>query len=270
MRKDNPTNKDVFPLCSTSWYRTQYKFEEKVRFNYIVATEGIQKEEWYQPFNVEIPEKQPCHPNEWNTIPYIHLARLNVEKPEDILDFVNRWGLLGLWKVKEYCEWPRPWLADLESKPLHIDKNFKIAFSGHYINNKFKGKSYYLRFQEPVAAFARAAKEYQYMYDLLKGDVDQKSEAEGFFNKYLSDCFPVTWYIDKWTTHWQTPSLLHTCYLLLWTDVLALRKYRRCQNQRCNKIFLLSRRGEDYCSFRCKENAKRNNRYHNVEKRKGD
>ncbi|WP_226655883.1 hypothetical protein [Pseudalkalibacillus hwajinpoensis] len=34
--------------------------------------------------------------------PFVSLAKLNTENEDEILQFANKWGLLGLWKEKEY------------------------------------------------------------------------------------------------------------------------------------------------------------------------
>jgi hypothetical protein len=263
LRPDNPIEKDTLPLQAVSWFRLDYSMVKKDNELYI-ATHKDSTVTKYQPFDTQPPKDkkgrnygQPEYPEEWNDLPHLHLARLNTEKEEGVLDFVNSWGLLGLWKCKDYLNWP---LFSHHKEFSYRDKDGSV-FSSSYINSVIERKSrfYYHRYQEPLIVFIKAVKEFQQVITLLDGSLDDKSDAEEFINKYIAECKPVTWYVsqpEQWTTHWQTPSQLHTCYLLIWMDLLGLRKYRYCKHDSCGKIFIQGRPNEDYCSFRCKENAK--------------
>lgn len=274
MIQNDPVSKSNLPIpfLVTEWFRSSYKLEKRGHIYYINSEEGS-KVEKYSP-NVDPLEKQPQYPKEWKTMPHIHLARLDIRKPEEVLDFVNRWGLLGLWRVKGYSEWPWPRYKDPEEKPLYYDRHFKVVFSEHYLKHGDlnNGKNYYLCFQEPLPAFIDAAKEFQFMSNLLNGNADDKSEAEEIISKYIKDIRPVVWYLtepkEQWSTHWDSPSLLHTCYLHIWMDLMALRKYRKCNHERCNSFFVVSRSDEEYCSYRCKNNAMRKKYYEDIEKPK--
>lgn len=281
MRPDNPINEDILPLYTTAWFQLDYSLEEKGGIFYIVAKENS-RPEYYQPLEAQPPKnkkgrpyKQPHYPEGWNELPHIHLARINTEKTEDILEFVNRWGLLGLWRVEKYREWPWPLHVDSKKQSIYQGKPLEGKFLKCYINPTFENKKsefYPHRFQEPLPVFIEAVKEFQDLFTLLEGDVNQKSEAQDLLNKYIRECYPVAWHItepkEQWISHWQTPSLLHACYLLTWLDLIAVCKYRRCKYYHCQKIFIVKHPGEEYCSFRCKENAKRFRYYHNVEKKK--
>ncbi|MDK2887922.1 MAG: hypothetical protein PWP72_800 [Thermoanaerobacter sp.] len=276
MRPDAPAGSHVLPVQATAWFRLEYELTEENGIAYITATDRP-FDAWYQPLDVPPLTKQPHRPEGWQQWPHMHLARLNTKSPEEILEFVNRWGLLGLWNIPGYCEWT-PWLQE-EYEPYQTKgvKLFHEAwFSKHYINPAYEGRRgpYNLhRYREPLEAFIDAAQEFQMFVALANGEKpegyrhapkspeDRKSEAQDILNRYLADCRPVTWYIAKlkeqWHTHWQAPSLLHCCYLLVWFDLTGLREYRRCRHRPCGGFFVATRPNVDYCSTRCYENAKR-------------
>ncbi|TEB08627.1 hypothetical protein Psch_02193 [Pelotomaculum schinkii] len=271
MRPDSPKEEEFLPLQTTSWYHSKYTLKENNGIVYLVA-EGGTKPEPYQPLEAQPPKKnnrnsQPYYPEEWNCLPHINLARLDLNNQNDILDFVNRWGLLGLWEVKDYRYWSF-WPYE-RFIMIHKDNPVVKTFSYHYINPDFmdgRSRSHHQRYREPLDAFIKAAQEYQNCITLLEGDADDKSDAQDLLNKYISDCHPTAWYItepkEQWTSHWQSPSLLHTCYLIRWMDLISLRDYKRCKHKTCRKIFIAERPNERYCSFRCKENSKRLRNYH--------
>lgn len=267
--RDYPALDEFMPLPATSWFHLKYTLKELNGIEYLAA-DGENEPDFYQPFGAKLPKiknryGQPHYPEEWNFLPHLNLARLDLDKLEDIIAFVNRWGLLGLWKVKEYQEWSFP----LYERSFYTDKATRERFSTHYLNPVFinaRRRLHYHRYQEPLPAFIKAVQEYKNFTVLLEGDADDKSDAEFLLNKYIMDCHPVTRYItdtkEQWFSHWQTPSLLHTCYLLRWMDLVNLRDYKRCQHKPCSNIYIAERPNEKYCSFRCKENAKRLRNYH--------
>jgi hypothetical protein len=64
------------------------------------------KLEWYDPLHTgEPPPKQGTHrkyEHEHQSTPHMHLARLDLASQDEVLGFVNTWGLLGLWEVPDY------------------------------------------------------------------------------------------------------------------------------------------------------------------------
>lgn len=283
MRSEYPTGTSVLPMEVTAWFRLEYRLVEKEGVTYIAATDKPFDEEngWYQPLHSVPPKSQLDRPEEWQNWPHMHLARLNVEKPEEVLGFVNRWGLLGLWNVRDYREWR---LAGEEYEPYRVE-GVKLLheayFSRHYINPAYEGRRgpYNMhRYQEPLEAFCWAVEDFQHFVALANGEKpkkyrhapktpeDRKSEAQDILNRYLADCRPVVWYVAKpeeeWETHWQAPSLLHCCYLAVWFDLTGLRKYRKCEHGPCSRFFIPARPNVVYCSIRCQENAKRLRNYY--------
>jgi hypothetical protein len=138
--------------------------------------------------------------------------------------------------------------------------------------NLQKNPSHYYRYryQEPLGAFISAAEKFQKFMKLLKGDndkprpqdmiFDDNSKAQDQLNKYIMQCQPVASYIarpeEKWSSHWQVPSLLHACYLLTWIDLCNLKQYKICGHKPCGRIFISNRNNWDYCSDDCQNNAK--------------
>lgn len=282
-RPYQPTGSDVPPVRATSWFRLQYELVEKEGITYIAATDKPfdPQNGWYQPLDYASPKQQPTWPEEWEGWLHLHLARLKAGNSEEVLQFVNRWGLLGLWNVRDYKDWS-PW-GESETYQVKGKKGvYEAYFSRHYVNPVYEGRrepEYKLHwYREPLEAFRWAVEEFQRFVALAHGEKpegypyapktpqDRKSEAQDILNRYLADCSPVTWYIarpkEEWVTFWRAPSLLHCCYLLVWLDLTALREYRRCLHQRCGGFFIPTRSNEDYCSVRCYENAKRLRNYY--------
>jgi len=275
-----PQNNSVVPLETTAWFCLRYQIREN-KDGFFLSAVRDSKPEWYQPTEYQLPEIRPNKPKDWNIAPHLHLANLNLEKQDKILEFVNCWGLLGLWNVKGegwgFSEWPWPYIG---RKPkMYQEGGFsKKEFSSWYINPYYENKKgeggYYLhRYREPLDAFIIAAKRFQKFMCLLNGTPDKKptpdqqSKAQDILNSFIADCRPVAWYVaepeESWKSHWQIPSLLHACYLLTWFDLCALRSYRVCNHKPCGNIYIASRDNQAYCSDLCQNNAKQYRKYHN-------
>jgi hypothetical protein len=275
-RPDYPGEEELIPLQATAWWRLKYALIEEDGVLYVAATEEPYSPDcWYQPLDAPPPKRQPKRPEGWQEWPHLHLARLDPDSPEDILAFANRWGLLGLWNVKKYRERTPPLWQGEEWKARF--RGVEAWFSRWYLNPAFEsrpGPWKLHRYREPVPAFAAAAEDFQNFVSLAQGEKprglserhapknpdDRKSVAQDLLNHYLAECFPVAWYLgagEGWKTHWQVPSLLHACYLLVWLDITGLREYRVCAHRTCRRIFVPTRPNVRYCSDMCQENAKR-------------
>lgn len=285
MRPDARAGSHVLPVQATVWFRLEYELVEENGETYIAATGrpfDIQKA-LYQPFDLPPVTKQPLRPEGWQEWPHLHLARLNAKSSEEILGFVNRWGLLGLWNVENYCEWRPPGEEYEPYRVRGVKFSHETWFSKHFANPVYKNsREHKLHlYREPLEAFVWAAEEFQHFVTLANGEKpegyryvsekpeDRKNEAQDILNRYLAGCRPVSWYTAKpeqWATHWQAPSLLHYCYLLMWFDLTGLRQYRRCQHRPCGGVFIATRPNVDYCSTRCYENAKRLRSYYHEER----
>jgi hypothetical protein len=276
-RPDFPEKNNIVPLETTAWFSLQYQVRDN-RDGLFLSAIRDSKPEWYQPMEYRLPEKRPNKPEGWNVAPHLHLANLNITKQDEILEFVNRWGLLGLWKVEGegwgFSGWPWPYVGGkprMYQEGLFGDKEFSFWYINPYYENKKSG--YYLhRYREPLDAFIMAAKRFQEFIRLLNGTPNNKSEAQDIANYYLLDCHPVAWYAAKpeesWKSHWQIPSLLHACYLLTLFDLCALRSYRVCKHKPCSRIYLAKRDNQLYCSDNCQNNAKQYRDYHSKKRSK--
>lgn len=289
-RPDYPAGagEEITPMKAMSWWRLKYTLTEEDGVLYIAAKdEPCPSDCWYQPLDVPPPKKQPRSPEGWRGWPHLHLARLDPNNPEDILAFTNRWGLLGLWNVRNYREWtPFLWWGD--TRIAQIEGKGEIH-AWWYLNPAFEGRPgpwRLHRYREPVAAFAAATEDFQDFVSLVRGEKprglsgrhvpedpnDRKTVAQDMLNHYLTECSPVAWHLGNkrgWSARWQVPSLLHTCYLLVWLDVTGLREYRTCAHTTCRRIFIPTRPNVRYCSELCHENAKRLRFYYRGRERRG-
>jgi hypothetical protein len=325
---------NVVPLTITGHYKApQYEIRKTAEGPFISAVDDGGMPEWYQPdeYLYEPLEKQPKKREVWNTAPHLHLQSINLKKRKEILGFVNKHGLLQLWEVDEYKDYPGPLfpgpLFELDVPTYKEGLCDAKSFSSWYINpyyekifdqklpaliwrcwvaddgdldfdgsatydaeadwetenppvaiNLQKNPSHYhrYRYREPLGAFISAAEKFQKFMKLLKGDndkprsqdqiFDDNSKAQDQINKYIMQCQPVASYIarpeEKWSSHWQVPSLLHACYLLTWIDLCNLKQYKKCGHKPCGRIFIPNRNNWDYCSDSCQNSAKNYRLYH--------
>lgn len=268
MRWSEETRGHVLPPKSTVWSRLDsYELVEENGVPYIAAGEGAKEVRYYQPFDFAFApdrvRKRPTRPEGWNEWPYLHLARLDLKKPEEILKFVKKWGYLGLANVERYWSW-----APAGEEPeRYIFKGLKEQhetwFSKYFINPKYE-RDKLRNYREPLEAFVWAASEFQRFFSLAVGEERNKEVSEEILNRYLKDCHLVCQCAGRgeWRNFWFFPSLLHACYLLTWLDLSGMRKYRRCLHSTCGKFFVAIRPNEEYCSNRCYENAKRLRNYY--------
>jgi len=220
----------------------------------------------YNLFSFEVPNKKPQTPEDWQKIPHLHLARLNLRRKEEILGFVNTWGLLGLWELhhkKRSVFDVHHWIFSFRTEDF-----FNPAFGGEGL------KDYLHQFREPLEAFITAAEEFQRFVGTAKERVAY-TEGKGvstallcdvdehIFNRYLANCHPVAYFgKGEWKASWYVPSLLHACYLLTWLDWCALRQYRWCEHSPCSRLFVPTRPDQQYCSDYCQNNAARLRHYY--------
>lgn len=278
---------EVLPMRTGEWVHHKYAIEGNIK-KYIVS---LYKDipEIYDPLDGILPEKKPKSSDKCNIKPHLHLANLNIDKDEkttikEVLGFVNRWGLLGLWDTK-YSSHKEDFL---NRSFLPKDISFEAFHSNSILNRNKIGKSDLTNnklpklntwvYQEPLALFIEAVKEFQeltsfiaeqrYKTDLYfllihKPNIERKLKMQNLLNLFIKECNPITALTtEEWISHWNTPSLLHSCYLSLWMDLTALRKYSRCKHKKCNKVFLITDSEQEYCSVLCYRAAKRSRGYY--------
>lgn len=257
----------AFPW-GTHWWRCRYEIREapsegsETRVRCIVAVPES-KGEWYDvltAWRANAPAKQPERPDsaEQDYAPHVALARLNPWDEQDMLRFVNRWGLLGLWKEHSYKG------AGLFAvhKPGPKDLTGEEEHSGWYIWDEFyqqSGKGLYLHsFCEPVELFAQAVEEYQELTRRLaagKESLEEATEAELTLCGWLQECAHPRPIYDAqkkaWLFGWECNSLLGWVYLLTFLDLVQGRTFRRCARRNCGRLFIPTRPNDTYCSGAC-------------------
>lgn len=260
----------------TCWWRCRYEIREappevsEIPVRCVVAVPELnadgtyRKPEWYDvltEWRANAPAKQPERPDsaEQDYAPHVALARLNPWDEQDILRFVNRWGLLGLWKAHRYKEGAGLFAVH---KPGPKDWTGEEEHSGWYIWDEFyqqSGKGLYLHsFCEPVELFAQAVEEYQELTRRLaagKESLEEATEAELTLCGWLQECAHPRPIYDAeknaWLFGWQCNSLLGWIYLLTFLDLVQGRTFRRCARRNCGKLFIPTRPNCMYCSDAC-------------------
>ncbi len=290
----------AFPW-GTHWWRCKYEIQKAPRGEWepevwcIVAVPELdadgtfRKPEWYDVFTewrANAPAKQPKERDsaEQDYAPHVALARLNPWNEQEVLRFVNRWGLLGLWEVESYKH-RKPMLAPDKPGPTSIFSEYKEKHSGWYIWDEFYQQSskglYMHSFCEPVALFAEAAEEYQRLHYLLaaaKGsDVPPEllarfieagddhdallnpqaaaREAEHRLSGWVHECAHPRPIYDAqkhaWQFGWECNSLLGWIYLMTFLDLVEGRGFKRCARRNCGRLFIPTRPNDTYCSTAC-------------------
>lgn len=305
MTKNQFTNDtDRIPKFFLLWHNGNYSI---VKINGIDCL-ALRPSDWprlYKPdFENEPPIMRPGKPSEWDVSPFVHLANLNIDKNEEILNFTRKWGLLGLWKVDDFKEWhpngehffrlKRAWLRsqghnehEIESiikKDLIYYDPFAEKFYEEYLeisetsSDSPEANSAWKRYdftkwknnREPLEAFKEAAAQFQGVVEYLRNEgnitntIDNKIES--VFDSYLSKCTPTCYYVEGTgrIPSWRTPSLLHLCYAMLWKEVTKLGKYIRCEYDKCNRLFLPEKNNKTYCTEACRKNAGRMKNYNDT------
>ncbi|MFW6030319.1 MAG: hypothetical protein ACOCRO_08710 [Halanaerobiales bacterium] len=231
----------------------------------------IVNEEWSTGINVKliVPTKESiieeynpldyCYINEkpptlkkkrsFNT-PNRHLASLTPYDEEEALEFINKWGLLGLWKVNDYKD-RGPFDAPI--KPL---TNYELGpnYSKWYIYSKYehlKNFDHRKKYCEPLDVFFEATIEYQKILEKIE---ETKDSEFAEYNLKLDGCTMRSVRMNgKVVTIWQCDSLLHWIHLLTQLEHAAGYEYRVCANYNCNIMFTSNNPNRKYCSKRCKD-----------------
>lgn len=191
--------------------------------------------------------------------PHTHLANVNLKKEEEIINFVNKWGLLGLWKDENF-KIRNPFLAPKKNLVEHpLGKPFSPYYllSTYYPKEKF---SFLEKFCEPLELFEEAASQFQELYKMLS----QEKSPELIF--HIVDSFKLEGAKtkplfnnkrDRWDFGWECNCLYHWCYLLSYLDLVEGSIFKRCAFRSCSSFFSAFNPKAKYCSQTCKESAKK-------------
>lgn len=205
--------------------------------------------------------RQPATSKGKRKSPHEDLQRLDINDDNSILEFVNTWGLLGLWDVDCYSNW----------SPF---------FTGEF--KHWFGKAGWRNRKEPLEVFKKAAYHYQRWFDAIVRfglaengkernhlkwqisiDFDTESEygiAPGGFMLRTGGINPVPLWDEAkqtWYFGWSYRSLLHAIYFATFLDLTERRDktggYRMCMNDYCRLPFLATRSTQKFCSKTCEK-----------------
>jgi hypothetical protein len=231
------------------WRRLAYFIEERKGIKYIVATRNSDQEE-YDPIQLDPPHKQPKQRDEHSkSTPHIALARLDSNSEDKILEFVNRWGLLGLWYVPHYTS--IEYIRNEDDKESLLKEDNLTWFRHPHKNGRYG-------WREPLAVFKQAVMDYQEDLENINGKETNEERAlvtDLRVNRVLEGCSPATsWYKEsqKRVNGWRFNSLLSAIYLRTLLDHQA-GILKKCRRKNCSKIFSSRNPVSEYCSEPCKK-----------------
>ncbi len=239
--KEFPNPSSSLHINLGKWFRFEYLIRIENEEKYIVATPGTESSD-YNPLTCMPPVGRTIKKEDWNTTPYLHLARLNTDNENEINNFVNKWGPLGV--------------------------------SGMFLKEEERFTKPVIEYEELVKDFIQNTKEYQEIFSLIiqgveENNMDVLASATAKFNQHLKDCHPllIPESVDgkgksfkDWMEYWNAPTLLKKCYLLLWMNLK--KNHSRCKHSKCQLPFIKDIPNQKYCSLPCKNAALRNRFYH--------
>lgn len=244
-------SKDTDVLTNgTYWWRCRFELVKDSGV-WVIRPDHNFQIQFYQPLKEGEKPKQPKKPDdeEQNWGPHIHLAR--IKKEEEVIAFVNRWGLLGLWNTGRFAS--PIFLPDRGS----VQEMFGEQYSEWYLWNLPPGINpqypNLIMHQEPLHTFMEAAEEYQTWLDNLSSSEGNNENAV----YSLSGCTPGIVYdasAGKWDLCWSFGSLYKIIYLRTALEQAEAYKFIRCAWPHCKKLFAAKLPKDRFCSSRCQNN----------------
>ena len=215
-----------------------------------------------------LPSKLPRSRDEWKEAPHTHLARLRIgtaAAPGDaseVLEFVNRWGLLGLWRVDNY-RLMVPSLA-LENRGIFKPLDGPPCSAWYRVVPPLPKHHPLARWCEPLDVFVLAVQQYQRFCAILAGETERSEGAEDRSSlrrfEAVYELFPQGVELrpglgpgDRWELAWRCPSLLHACYLRMYLERWGGGRVVRCGFEGCGRLFTTRDSRQTYCSVRCQD-----------------
>lgn len=280
---ENPLEKGRY------WFRAvEYEFAQDDGV-WVVRSKAGATIEWYDPWAVNPPAKQPREPNDNEWSPHTALARLDTDLARlarrdptkweqwerEVLQFYKNWGPLGLWAVPQFRN-RTPFTDEGLAPERPVEEGFMAPeISGWFRPPDAGGNR--LAHQEPLEFFEDAVEEYQ---EALKAQQREKEGADPIAatefvlaaEDMLVYCHPVLrspwerrvvqkptgelsveWARgERWTLAWSFPSLLAFIYLRTVLDVVQDNiGFRQCANQRCRRFFRPEKPNKVYCCRHC-------------------
>ncbi|WP_419954785.1 hypothetical protein ACN6MT_03235 [Neobacillus niacini] len=142
------------------WYKQQYEISNINGIDFISIKNDSEKE-FYDPLEKKILPRRPHTEKEHLfSSPHIALGRIDPENIDELLFFVNTWGLLGLQNTRVYTNEFR--LSEILDFP-NLSKEYPYI---HDLYNTHKRKTGE-RKREPVLVFQQAVRDYQQMLNGL-------------------------------------------------------------------------------------------------------
>ncbi|WP_147535656.1 hypothetical protein [Bacillus marasmi] len=279
-------------INNSVWTRQQYEISNEHGIDYIIIKRGSEKAV-YEPLNQEILYSRPKNKLEHlKSSPHVALSRIDPNNYEDILFFVNTWGLLGLKHVVKYNEINL--LAELLKIP-HFGLEFPEIRELYRDRTRRRGE----RDREPLLVFQQAIRDYQQIITELvkyrdyklpiefysKGNkkdfIEKMSQNEGpnypgennrkrkaienevgkalvpflKLNEMVKDVSPqIFWNAkeSKGIMGWRFTSLLSANYLRLLLDFGEGKSFTHCKWKNCRKPFIPRNPANQYCDDKCR------------------
>jgi hypothetical protein len=235
---------------ASNWRKLKYKIEKVNGIECIVPIFKAEVEV-YDPLKISNLSKRPKYPEKNNITPDIALARLDINDMEEIINFVNNFGLLGLWFHPDYSE-----AKDLEDIGGSTALN-GIKYSNWYRHPHKKGVYAWM---EPLNMFICAASDYiRFLENItISEKTSELEESESilvhyFWKKQLKNVHIAPLKDKKtWVLGWEYQSLLSAIYLKVALNKQAGELIRKCRKKRCGKFFIADESENGFCSDVCK------------------
>jgi hypothetical protein len=242
---------NVFEWASL-WRKVVYKLVIVNGVECIVA-DGRKEVTYYDPLEIGNLHKRPKYPEGNENSPAMALARLDVEDRNEIIKFVNKFGLLGLWFHPNYSE--ANGLEEIGESSF-MDNT---RYSNWYRHPK---KSGIYAWMEPLMLFKKAAHDFQQFLESVTA-VEEREEpdperiysipVELHWREQLKSIHPApVWKGNKWEWGWEYRSLLSALYLKVFINKKAGKVIRRCIRRGCGKFFETDHPEKGPCSDSCK------------------
>lgn len=282
------------PFINNSiWFKQQYEIANKDGVDFIVIKRGAEKEV-YEPLERRILDYRPNNKEEhFLSSPHVALSRINPQSVDEILLFVNTWGLLGLRNTEKYTN--KAQLAEIFNNPL-LGMDYP-QISDLYSDSRRKIGE---KAREPIIVFQQAVIDYQQVimdllmyknYELPDVFVDKthkrdfvegvmQNEEKEYLQKdsielqaintenrhafitfsrlnEMIDARPQSYWNVKassYSSGWRFTSLLSALYLRIHLEFHQGTYFTHCKWKKCRRLFVPRNPINQYCSTPCRNN----------------
>lgn len=231
---------------------------------------------YYDP--LDVPSEPPSQPQgnkleSFKYAPHIHLANVDLADNEEVLSFVNSWGLLGLWHVENFKDGRPTMDPDPSVSPPGqgiFDEGYQ-EYARCYVYKPYeedRNVHNLKKHMEPLEQFKAAARGYQELHGHIsesKDDWRKTSLIDKWFR--LQEIHPKPFFNKEkkqWEFGWDYKALYHAIHLLTYLDLVEGRSYKTCARGKCQRTFQQTRPKQKFCSKNCA------NAQHKVNQRRRD